>query len=126
MFNTAKITIAGTPIFKTLIGVFSLLIAGILSGTFVTEITVDGQLQWKLFYKAWSLYFLVGFTFLMYLYFKFLLSLDESINNFKDDMYCKAYMRKQCLPELARRTNELIQTGKDTDELKDIIKDLNL
>ena len=43
-----------------------------------------------------------------------------------DDEYCKAYMRKECLPEIAKKANKLIKSGKDSSEIKNIIKDLNL
>jgi len=126
MFNKIKRKIQDAPIFKTIIGIFSLIIVSVLSGAFITEINIDGKLCWMVFYKARSFYGLIIFGFLIYFYYRFLYSYDKSIINFKDDAYCKAYMRKECLPELAKKAKKLIKSGKSTEEIKNIIKDLNL
>lgn len=115
-----------SPFLKTLVGIFSIVVFSVLSGAFVAEITVEGKVQWFLFYKTASFYLLVLCSFLMYLYYKFQLDIDVSVEKFKDDDYCKAYMRKQCLPELAKKTNDLIKEGKTNGRLKDIMTDLKL
>jgi len=62
----------------------------------------------------------------MYFYFRFLYSSEKSIKDYMDDKYCKAYMRKECLPEIAKKANKLIKSGKDSQDIKNIIEDLNL
>jgi len=115
-----------SALFKTVIGIFSIIIFSILSGAFITEITINGVLKWNFFYKTKSFYFLVIACILMYFYFRLQLDKDESIEKFKDDEYCKAYIRKECLPEVAKKANEWIKNGKDKNRLKDIMSDLNL
>lgn len=115
-----------SPLFKTLVGIFSIIVFSILSGAFITEITINGKLDWYLFYKTKSFYLLVVSCLFMYLYFKFQLSSEHSIEKFKDDEYCKAYMRQQCLPEMAKKANRLIKEGKGKSRLKDLMLDLKL
>jgi hypothetical protein len=124
--SSFKEKILKSVLFRTVVGIFSIIIFSILSGAFIAEITIDGTLRWNLFYKTKSFYFLIASCFLMYFYFRFQLEKDESIEKFKDDDYCKAYMRKQCLPEMAKKANEWIKNGKSKDHLKDIMSDLNL
>ncbi len=115
-----------SPLFKTFVGVFSIVIFGILSGAFIAEITINGKIEWGSFYKATSFYLLLFCCLLMYFYFRLQFNFEESIEKFKDDEYCKAYMRKQCLPEMAKKTNKLIKKGRDKNQLKDLMSDLNL
>lgn len=122
MFSKIKNKIKNSPLFKTIIGVSSLIIAGILSNTFVAEITIDSEIHLNLFYKTKSFYFLLIFIVLIYFYYRFLWSIDKSTADFKDDEYCKAYMRKECLPQYAKKINELIKSGKDANEVRNIIK----
>ena len=121
-----KEKISKSVLFRTMVGIFSIIIFSILSGAFISEITINGILEWGFFYKARSFYFLLASCVLMYFYFRFQLERDESIEKFKDDEYCKAYMRKQCLPEMAKKANEWIKNGKSKGHLKDIMSDLNL
>lgn len=114
------------PLYKTLSFVFSVIVTGILCGSFVTEITVDGALRWEFFYKVKSFYGLLLLAIIIYFYLKFLYIEEVTISNFKDDSYTKAYMRKECLPALAEKSRRLIKEGKTTKEIKNIVKDLNL
>lgn len=126
MWTSFKKKIFESPLIKTIISVFNVLIAGILTGSFVTEIAVNGELQWRDFYKTTIFYLLLLFAVFLYIYQKFLFNYERSILNFMDDDYCKAYMRKEYLPELARKTNELIKSGQDSGAVRDILDDLNL
>jgi len=126
MFSKIKDKVKDSPLFKTIIGISSLIIASILSNTFVAEITIDSAIHWNLFYKTKSFYFLLIFVFLIYFYYRFLWSIDKSIADFKDDEYCKAYMRRECLPEYTKKINELIKSGKDAKEVWNIIKESDI
>jgi hypothetical protein len=126
MIEQIKQNFIRSPLFKTLIGVFSLVIFSVLSGTFTVEITKNGVLEWNLFFRSVSFYLLLILIILMYFYFRFFYTLEKSIHDFKDDNYCKAYMRKECLPELAKKVNKMIKTGKDSQDVKNILIDLNL
>ncbi len=119
-----KDKIQKSPLFKTIINIFSIFIFSILSGAFVTEITINNSLNWGSFYKTKSFYFLILASIFIYFYFRFQIQIDESIEKFKDNDYCTAYMRSQCLPELAQKVNESIRKGNDA--LRDIMSDLHL
>jgi|SRR3989344_5568148 len=126
MLSNLKEKLEKSALLKTIIGIFSLVVFSILSGAFITEITHDGSLDWSFFYKTKSFYILIACCILMYFYFKFIFFIDQSVEQFMDDEYCKAYMRKQCLPEVAKKVNGLIKKGKSTDEVRNIMSDLNL
>lgn len=104
------------------------LIAGVLSGIFVSEITTDGIVVWKEFYKAKSFYSLLLLTFLMYQYNKAVFLYEKELSKFLDSDYCIAYMRSKCLPEAAERYKELIRNGEvgelkqAMDEIKKVLK----
>ena len=81
---------------------------------------------WETFYKTKSFYGLCASSILMYLYFRLQFEFDHSVEKFKDDQYCKAYIRKQCLPEIAKKASKLIKNGKSKGRLKDLMSDFNL
>ena len=123
MWINLKIKLETSPLVKTIIGIFSLIIFSVLSGAFVTELTHDGSIVWSDFYKAKSFYGLVLGAVLMYFYFRLQLGPDETVDKFRDDEYCKAYMRKQCLPELAKKINTSLKKAGDADgTVRDILK----
>lgn len=116
-----------SPLFRTIVGIVSLVVFGVLCGSFIFEITREGNLNWSYFYKAKSFYAILLSCFLVYLYYRFIFKDGEiKVNDFKDDDYCKAYMRREFLPELARKGRELIKSETDTKKIKKIIEDLNL
>jgi len=123
-----KELIIESPSWRT---VFAFLIpigTGILSGTFVTEITVNGEISWKIFYKSTSFYGLIALSFCMYFYNKAVFLFEQKISHFSDETYCTAYVRSKCLPEAAERYKELIRTGnygeltQAMNELKEVLK----
>jgi hypothetical protein len=126
MLSDLKKKLETSPLFKTIIGVFSLVIFSVLSGAFTTEISIDGNLEWSTFYKARSFYGLMLSSILMYFYFRLQFSFDQNVTKFQDDEYCKAYMRKECLPEAAKKINTLIKDGKSTKQVKNIITEFKL
>ncbi len=114
------------PLAKTIILGFNVASSSILTSIFTTEITIDGKLEWKHFYSTISFYFLLGAWGITYLYLRFIYQSETSIKKFEDDEYCKAYMRKECLPEAAKRANRLIKSGKNSGEIRDILNDLHI
>ncbi len=106
---------------------FSLIIAAVLTGAFVFEITVEGVLRWDLFFKTASFYLLTAFAVCTYLYYRFIHTEDDSsVVRFMDDEYCKAYMRKECLPALTKTVNKLIKSGESTAGMMSTLRDLDL
>ncbi len=96
---------------------------GVLSGTFVAEITVNGALEWREFYKSYSFYGLLVVVAVIYLYNKTLYGQQIEVERFSDKEYCMAYVRSKCLPEAAARFQELIRTGNGS-ELSQVMKEL--
>lgn len=128
MFGKIKNAYLESPAWKTVCSVFSLIVAGILCGTFVTEITSKNGIEWLLFYKSKSFYGLIVLSILTYFDNKIRYLAEKEILRFRDAEYCVAYMRSKCLPEAAERYKELIRLGnvgeltKAMNELKDILK----
>lgn len=109
-----------SPLAKTFAFIVSVIISGILSGAFVSEITYNGVINWRNFYKAKSFYILIFFSIIVYLYIRYIYEEDIKIKKFIDKRYCKAYLRSQCLPEIAKKYKEIIRQGVKSDELKEI------
>jgi len=117
-----------SPGCRTVLSTVIPVVAGVLSGTFVLEITPPAGLDWGLFYKAPSFYALCMLTVVIYWYNRELYLYEREIDRFLDSDYCIAYMRSKCLPEAAERYRELIRSGaggelkQAMDELRKILK----
>lgn len=111
--------IAKSPLIKTLVFGISTIVSSILAGLFVYEITMNGIVEWETFYKAKSFIGILIWLLFVCLYNSFLYEREMDILKFKDENYCKAYIRSQCLPEVAARYRNLVRSG-NTSDLKDI------
>lgn len=117
-----------SPAWRTIFAFIVPVLAGVLSGVFVTEITNNSQIEWSIFYKAKSFYALLALSVIMYLYNKEIYLYERELSKFLDADYCLAYMRSKCLPEAAERYKHLIRTGgggelkQAMDELKKVLK----
>ncbi len=111
MVRKIRDMILESPGWKTFFSVLIPIVVGILSGTFVAEITTPNGLDWSLFTKANSFYGLIAMVIISYLYHHEVYLFEREIERFLDDDYCRAYMRSKCLPEAAERYKELIRSG---------------
>lgn len=117
-----------SPGCRTVLSAVIPVVAGVLSGTFVLEITAATGLDWRLFYKAPSFYALCVLILVIYWYNRELYLHEREIHRFLDSDYCIAYMRSKCLPEAAERYRELIRSGvggeleQAMDELRKILR----
>ena len=109
--SAIKASILESPGWKTFFSTIIPIVVGVLSGTLVSEITIDGAVTWKHTYKAISTYGLILVSIISYHYYKTVYLHEKSIEKFLDDDYCRAYMRSKCLPEAAERYKESIRTG---------------
>mgnify|MGYP001769527560 CR=1 FL=1 len=116
--------IGSSPEIKTIIFILSVLISGILCSGFITEITKDGKLDWTTFYKAVTFWLLIGYSFIIYLYNRFIYRFEKNILKYLDENYCKAYIVNACLPEITERYKQELRSGKKTSEMIDISKEL--
>jgi len=112
------------PEVRTGIFILSVLLSGILCSGFITEITVNGKLEWSSFYQTTTFWILCVYTILLYLYNRFIYLHEKNILKFLDDDYCKAYIINQCLPEITERYKKDIKDGKQLTELIDIRAEL--
>jgi hypothetical protein len=112
------------PEVRTGIFILSVLLSGILCSGFITEITVNGKLEWFTFYKTTTFWLLCVYTILLYMYNRFIYLHEKNILKFLDDDYCKAYIINQCLPEITERYKKDIKDGKQLTELIDIRAEL--
>lgn len=109
--NRLRMRILDSPGIRTIFGGVIPIAAGVLSGAFTYEITTPAGIDWYLFYKVKSFYWLLGLSFLIYWYNREVYLYEKEISRFLDADYCIAYMRSKCLPEAAERYKELIRTG---------------
>ena len=100
-----------SPGCKTFFSVILPLVAGLLSGIFVYEISDSNGISWIKFYKSWSFYGLLILIFLIYVYNRALYRRERDIMLFSDTSYCLAYARSQLLPEAIERYKEMIRSG---------------
>lgn len=100
-----------SPLIKTGFSVVIPIATGILSGTFIVEITGTTGLDWSSFYTSQSFYGLVLICLFMLIYNRACYKHEKEILQFLDADYCIAYMRSKCLPEAADRYKELIRSG---------------
>jgi hypothetical protein len=117
-----------SPGCKTFFGFVLPILAGILAGTFVSEISTPNGLDWKLARTAKSTYGLILLTIIIYKYNRALFLREKEVRRFLDADYCIAYMRSQCLPEAAEQYKRLIRDGQGGElkqamaELKKVLK----
>lgn len=122
-FSDLKSIIIESPGWRTFFAFILPIMAGILSGAFVTEITQNSEILWKEFYNAKSFYGLLILSLCMYTYNKQSYLHEKQISLFQDADYCTAYMRSKCLPEAAERYKKLIRSG-DGGELKQAMEEI--
>ena len=111
LLTSIRTIILESPGWKTFFSVVIPLVVGVLSGLFVSEISVAEGLNWKLFYKAKSFWGLMFIALFVYVYYRAVYIYDKNVERFLDDDYCRAYMRSKCLPEAAERYKEIIRNG---------------
>ena len=97
--------------------------SGVLSGSFIVEITGSNGLEWNTFYTSYSFYGLGFLCLVMYIYNRWYYQHEKRVDRFLDDDYCRAYMRSQCLPEAAKRYRERIRSG-DGGEMQNAMEEL--
>ena len=100
-----------SPALRTLFSVVIPVATGILSGSFIVEITASNGLDWRSFYASQSFYGLVFICWVMYVFNRACYRHEKQVHRFLDSDYCIAYMRSKCLPEAAERYKELIRSG---------------
>ncbi|MDV6317817.1 hypothetical protein [Chromohalobacter sp. HP20-39] len=123
-FKGLKEKMIESPSWRTVFSFLIPVLTGILSGAFVTEITINGVVTWSLFYKANSFYGLLVTSFCIYIYNKEVYLFEKQVSKFADTEYCTAYMRSKCLPEAAERYKQIIRSG-NGGELKQAMDEIN-
>jgi len=117
-----------SPTWRTFFAFVIPVVSGVLSGTFVAEISIASVIDWSAYYKSKSFYALLILCWVTYLYNKEVFLYERELSKFLDADYCVAYMRSKCLPEAAERYKELIRNGgigelkQAMDELKKVLK----
>ena len=112
------------PEIRTAIFFFSVILSGILSSSFVTEISQNGKLNWGDFYKQSSFWGILIYTFIIYFYNRFLYRHEKNIMKFLDEDYCKAYIVEACLPNIIIKYKQDLKSGKKSTEVIDISEEL--
>lgn len=100
-----------SPTWRTLFSLTSTVIVGVLCGAFIAEITINGKLDWHIWYQATSFWLLLLASVVLGFYQRAMYVRDTQLSRFADKEFCIAYVRAQCLPEVAQRYKELIRKG---------------
>lgn len=115
--------------FKTVVAVGNGVGVGFFTNTLTAEITnPSGEFVWSALPHSISAYVLLGFSVLSYLFYRFLHQEASNVENFKDALYCEAYIRSQLIPEQVAAYKEKIRQGNTEEfaaamtELKGILK----
>ena len=111
-----------SPGWKTFFSVVIPIIAGILSGNFVAEISGSSGLKWSAFYRAKSFYGLIFLVAVIYFYNRGLYRHETEITRFSDADYCIAYVRSKCLPEAAEKYKQMIRKGQGGELLQIMVE----
>jgi hypothetical protein len=115
--------ILDSPLLKTASFAIGTVLTGILSGTFVSEITRNGEIVWSSFYTATSFYALIIIIAMIFVYYRELYLYDRDILRFKDNEFCLAYVRSQCLPAAVEMYSARIRAG-DIGELEEAMREV--
>ncbi|WP_156484627.1 hypothetical protein [Thalassospira lucentensis] len=91
------------------------ILTAVLTGLFVSEISTPAGIAWKTFYKTYAFWPLVGMSWILYWHATHTVEQENDISNFTNEEYCLAYLRSQCLPELAERARKKIREGDTSD-----------
>lgn len=118
-----KAYILTSPGWRTLFSIAFPIAIGVVSGAYVNELTTPDGVKWARSWSLASFYLLVAATSLMVVFHRAVYLHEISIDKFRDEQFCMAYMRSKCLPEAAERYRELIRSG-DGGELKQAMDEL--
>jgi hypothetical protein len=94
------------------------ILSGILPATFLNDIiSASGKPQWKLFYTSTYFYIILVLIGILWLYYNGMYKYDNYIRNENDVLkfgnpeYLKAYINKECLPELVALAKKAWKNG---------------
>lgn len=118
-----KAYILQSPEWKTLFSVVFPIAIGVISGAYVNEITTPEGVKWARSFILPSFYLLITATILMVVFHRVVYLHETSVDKFRDDQFCMAYVRSKCLPEAAERYKQLIRSG-DGGQLKQAMDEL--
>ena len=95
----------------------------IFSNTLVTQITVNGEVAWKLIPSTFSFLALIVARASAFWFHRNLLAYETEISAFSDNDFCLAYARSQLLPAQVAASMQAISTG-NTDQFKTAMKQI--
>lgn len=101
-----------SPLFKTVSFGFSVIVSGILCGSYVNELTVNNKVEFHRTFEILPTYIILIYLALIYIYLKFLYTAEKNILNFANKEHCVAYTRSQLIPELNNAMKTHIRTGR--------------
>jgi hypothetical protein len=118
-----KAYIFSSPGWKTFFSVVFPIAIGVISGAYVNEITTSDGVKWARSWSSTSFYLLIAAAIIMVIFHRAVYLHETSVDKFRDDQFCMAYVRSKCLPEAAERYRELIRSG-DGGQLKQAMDEL--
>lgn len=100
--------------------VISVLLSALFSASLAIQIILEGGLIKTWFYMIVNFFVMPMSILLMIFYLRYLYLYDSSTRNFLDVEYCKAYMRRACLPEMAKKYQQMIKECSDPAQIRNL------
>lgn len=100
-----------SPLIKSILGVVSIVLTGVLSSGFVAELSSQ-EVVWSNYFKTKCFYILILYALLAIFYNWQGYKWETSIERIMEKEYCKNFVLKENLPVLAEHCKDLIKTGK--------------
>jgi hypothetical protein len=103
--------IIDSPALKAVVSTIVTALIGIFSGTMIVDITTAKGIAWKSAPSSLSFWVLLVLV-VLFCYFQWITyKVETEIDRFRDLEFCQAYIRSQCLPELAGKYKAQIRAG---------------
>ncbi|MBU4639422.1 hypothetical protein [Bacillus toyonensis] len=113
--NKLEHIIVDSPLIETVIFAASVIVSGVLCGSFVNELTVDNKVQWQNTFKISPTYFILFYLMCVYIYNKFMFNVRRRVKNFASEEFLSAYVKSQLLPEIVADFKKSIRKGESVD-----------
>ena len=113
-----------SPILKTITFFLSVILSGVLTNSYISEITKNGKTIWAISFSSLSFRLILVYLVVIFYYNKMLMRYENDLYNFADQEFCKAYLTKELLPQWVKLQKDKIRKGdlSGLDELPEILK----
>jgi len=123
-FRNLERKLLDSPFSKALFNVCLLILSGVLTNAYISEINTPSGIDWMKTFHVWISLLLAMFSAFAFLFYYRNYLWETDIEKFKDDKYCEAYIKRHCLGEVVEKFNAQIKKGDFSGfrEMKDMLK----